>query len=75
MNTYEAAQRLKDMVRQGNADPRRRKTAMVQLFGIMYSHELEQLELREVVELAGESLSWRTTIGDAMNLAEYVEVR
>ena len=75
MDVYEAAQRLKDMVRWGDSDPRRRRTAMVQLFGITYVDELEQLPLREVVELADLTRAWETTIKDAMNLSEYVEPR
>ena len=62
MDVYEAAQRLKDMVQRGDSDPRRRRTAMVQLFGITYAHELKQMPLREVVALADLTPAWETTI-------------
>ena len=70
MDIYEAAQRLKDMVREGEA--KRRKATMVHLFGIMYAEELHHLNIREVVELADLGYTWATEIQKGINLAEYV---
>lgn len=73
MDVYEAAQRLKDMVREGEAT--RRKALMVHLFGIKYAPELRLLKVRDVVELADLKYTWATEIQKGIKLAEYVEVR
>lgn len=73
MDVYEAAQRLKDMVQEGEAT--RRKALMVHLFGIKYAQELHQLNVREVVDLADLKYTWATEIQKGMKLAEYVEIK
>ncbi len=75
MDVYEAAQRLKDMVRQGDNDPRGRRIAMILVFGILYAEQLGRLNLKEVATLADILPSHETTIRYGMNIAEYVEVK
>ena len=48
---------------------------MIHLFGVLYAQQLENLRLRDILELADLPASHEATIKDGMNLAEYVEVK
>lgn len=70
IDVNELAAELRAMYKQGAQ--RRRKTAMVQLFGIKYAAELEDKSPMDIVQKAGLSPNWVNEVRDGTNLSEYV---
>lgn len=52
--------------------PRKEQVTFIHLFGIKYHEEIKSAGIREVVELSGIPITYRTEVNKGVNLGRYV---
>ncbi|WP_347159411.1 HTH-like domain-containing protein [Pontibacter chitinilyticus] len=69
MTLRDLGQKLKEMYE--NA-PRGEQVTMIHLFGVKFADSIKEVGVKEVIDEAGISSTYRTELNKAINLAKYV---